>query len=98
MTSDQESFEELEIFLARERGRLRRFGIMLFSGGIFSFILGLVLVVIATRGAGGFLGSVGLSLTGIGLILTVRASFTLFTKKDEMVGLHLNKDKGEEES
>ena len=49
-------------------------------------------------GAGGFLGSIGLSLMGIGLILTVRASFTLFTNKDEMVGLHLHKEEQEEDS
>ena len=98
MKNDEESFEELEIFLARERGRLRRFGITLFAGGIFGFILGLVLVIVATRGAGGFLGSIGLSLMGIGLILTVRASFTLFTKKDEMVGLHLHKEEQDEDS
>ena len=96
MREDNETFEELEIFLARERGRLRRFGIMLFVGGIVAMIAGIVLVVLATQGAGGFLGSIGLSLAGVGLILTIRASLTLFTNKDEMVGLHLYKEEKEE--
>ncbi len=94
MAQDNETFAELEEFLARERGRLRTFGIRLFVGGIVSTVIGLVILV-AAPWAGPLLVAVALFLVGLGIILAIRASFILFTDKDEMVGLHLSKNNEE---
>ena len=88
-----ETFDELEVFLARERGRLRRFGIGLFLGGIVSIVTGAVLIYLATQWAGPFMAAVGFCLVGVGLVIGIRAAILLFTKKDEMVGLHLTPKK-----
>ena len=97
MAQDNETFAELEEFLARERGRLRTFGIRLFVGGILSTVIGLAILFVASW-AGPLLVAVALFMVGLGIILAIRASLILFTDKDEMVGLHLaskEEDSGE---
>jgi len=89
LAQDNETFEELEEFLARERGRLRTFGIRLFVGGLVSVVVGLGILFVASW-AGPLLVAVALFLVGVGIISAIRASFILFTDKDEMVGLHLS--------
>ena len=95
--SENETFEELEEFLARERGRLRTFGVRLFVGGIFSSIVGLI-IIFAAPWAGPLVVAVAFFLVGLGAILAIRAYFILFTKRDEVVGLHLaSQNEGEDE-
>ena len=89
MAREEETFEEIEEFLARERGRLRTFGIRLFVGGIVSTLIGLAILFVASW-AGPLIVAFGMFLVGVGLIVAIRAYFILFTDKDEMVGLHLS--------
>ena len=91
LAQENETFAELEEFLARERGRLRTFGIRLFVGGLVSVVVGLGILFVASW-AGPLLVAVALFLVGVGIISAIRASFILFTDKDEMVGLHLSQN------
>ena len=56
------------------------------------------MIIFAAPWAGPLVVAVAFFLVGLGAILAIRAYFILFTKRDEVVGLHLaSQNEGEDE-